>query len=46
MYRLRRYLREPVDSGFLVAKRGHGYGFLPEAIRERPMRVTDIESVG
>jgi DNA-binding response OmpR family regulator len=32
MYRLRHRLREPADSVFLVAKRGHGYGLLPEAV--------------
>lgn len=29
MYRLRHRLGEPVDSRFLVAQRGHGYGFFP-----------------
>lgn len=29
MYRLRRRLGEPGDSRFLVAQRGHGYGFFP-----------------
>lgn len=33
MYRLRRRLGEPADSPFLVAKRGHGYGFSPDAAR-------------
>jgi len=33
MYRLRRRLGEPTDSPFLVAKRGHGYGLFPHAVR-------------
>jgi two-component system response regulator PhoP len=33
MYRLRRRLEEPVESPFLVAKRGHGYGLFPGAVR-------------
>jgi DNA-binding response OmpR family regulator len=33
MYRLRRRLGEPVDSRFLVAQRGHGYGFFPHRSR-------------
>ncbi len=38
MYRLRRQLDEPADSPFLVAKRGHGYGWFPEGIgaKRRP----------
>lgn len=46
IYRLRRRLGEPADSGFLVAKRGHGYGFLPNAVLQRKMPVNDIESAG
>ena len=30
VYRLRRKLREPADSDFLVARRGHGYGLFPQ----------------
>jgi DNA-binding response OmpR family regulator len=29
MYRLRHRLGEPVNSGFFVARRGHGYGLFP-----------------
>jgi DNA-binding response OmpR family regulator len=32
MYRLRRSLRVPANSPFLVARRGHGYGFFPQAL--------------
>jgi DNA-binding response OmpR family regulator len=31
VYRLRRRLREPASSSFLVARRGHGYGVFPDA---------------
>jgi two-component system, OmpR family, response regulator len=30
IWRLRRYLREPVGSSFLVGRQGHGYGVFPE----------------
>jgi DNA-binding response OmpR family regulator len=36
MYRLRRRLGEPIDSPFLVAKRGHGYGLFPDAASVEP----------
>jgi DNA-binding response OmpR family regulator len=36
-YRLRRRLREPADSSFLVAKRGHGYGVFPDAVHLAPV---------
>ncbi len=32
MYRLRRLLREPRHSSFLLAKRGHGYGLFPPTL--------------
>ena len=37
VYRLRRRLREPVDSSFLVSKRGHGYGVFPDAVHLAPV---------
>jgi DNA-binding response OmpR family regulator len=38
VYRLRRRLGEPPQSGFLVTRRGHGYGFFPggELANDRP----------
>lgn len=33
MYRLRRRLGEPVNSPFLIAQRGHGYGLFPHEVR-------------
>ncbi len=38
MYRLRRRLGEPIDSPFLVAKRGHGYGLFPQVASVEPTR--------
>jgi len=35
MYRLRRRLGEPADSPFFVVRRGHGYGFFPQAYQEQ-----------
>ncbi|SRR6266545_3965254 len=47
IYRLRRRLREPPDSPFLVAKRGHGYGLFPKAVRVEPHRsATSIPTKG
>jgi DNA-binding response OmpR family regulator len=31
IWRLRKYLREPLGSSFLVGRRGYGYGMFPEA---------------
>lgn len=39
MYRLRRSLKVPADSPFLVAKRGHGYGFFPQAFEAQADRI-------
>lgn len=36
VYRLRRTLGVPATSPFLVARRGHGYGVFPEAVRGSP----------
>jgi DNA-binding response OmpR family regulator len=40
MYRLRRLLGVPADSPFLVAERGHGYGFFPQAYQTRSGQAT------